>query len=58
MVPILRYRPGPLPPGGCLSCGEPLAPDGMDAGGRCRPCRLATRLAFVRVLEGVATYEA
>ena len=58
VVPILRYRSGPLPTGGCLACGEPLPPDGMEVGGRCRPCRLATQLAFARVLEGVATYEA
>ena len=49
---------GPLPTGGCLACGEPLPPGGMEVGGRCRPCRMATQLAFARVLEGVATYEA
>jgi hypothetical protein len=58
-IPILRYRPGPVAPGCCASCGEPLpastAPTGA-AGARCRACRTAAQVALVRALEGVPGY--
>jgi hypothetical protein len=54
--PALRYRFGPVAPGCCLSCGDPLGPADDGPTRRCRPCRVATQLALVRVLEGVPAY--
>jgi hypothetical protein len=57
--PILRHRPGPVAPGCCASCGEPLPASTVPAGPagiRCRACRTAAQVALVRVLEGVPGY--
>ena len=43
-LPFLVARPTPLGRGGCLSCGEPLAPAADREAFRCSPCARAAWL--------------
>lgn len=49
-IPFLVAREGAPAPGTCLSCGDPLRPDGAY---RCGPCARAAWLVLHEVREGV-----